>query len=408
MEVGILINQIKYLQKMYLSTVVQTVTDDGQNSQQLCDFLPKKSFFVVESPHIVKKIEFQEANKHSNQITKAGLNKNLDFSSAKVRKKRKRKLPLNQGELDMIKYHEKIKNHLCNAALNVSQHFPIDFKRQDSFFDAGNPTTKHATHNSHCMVLKNLNFFSEGKVCCDGDRLFENSCSFAHFVKTSSNSYLIPKHCKFVCSDITNLNALTNDCKENGKYSCVVLDPPWENKSVKRSKRYDTLSFDEIASLPMQELCKDGCMIIIWVTNKQKIMKWVKETLFKKWGVTFITEWHWVKLTTAGEPVFPWDSLHKKPYETMLLGCYKNNAYLTKCEVVQNLVLCSVPSSIHSHKPPLCEIIKSRVQPLFKESFKCLEMFARNLNSDWTSWGNEVLMMQNIMYFDQVGSIFCM
>lgn len=37
-----------------------------------------------------------------------------------------------------------------------------------------------------------------------------------------------------------------------------------------------------------------------------------------------------------------------------------------------------------------------------KPDVECLELFARNLQPGWTSWGNEVLKFQHIDYFTLV------
>lgn len=58
-------------------------------------------------------------------------------------------------------------------------------------------------------------------------------------------------------------------------------------------------------------------------------------------------------------------------------------------------LLVSVPSTLHSHKPSLSAVLKPYISP----NSQCLEMFARSLQSDWTSWGNEVLKFQHISYF---------
>ncbi|MEQ2217281.1 hypothetical protein XENOCAPTIV_003006 [Xenoophorus captivus] len=59
-------------------------------------------------------------------------------------------------------------------------------------------------------------------------------------------------------------------------------------------------------------------------------------------------------------------------------------------------LIVSVPSALHSQKPLLSEVLKSYIGA----EAKCLELFARNLQPGWTSWGNEVLKFQHISYFN--------
>ena len=61
----------------------------------------------------------------------------------------------------------------------------------------------------------------------------------------------------------------------------------------------------------------------------------------------------------------------------------------------------SVPSAIHSHKPPLDEILSDL--GLLKNRGKRLELFARYLMPNWTSFGNQVLKLQQRQYFIENG-----
>lgn len=40
----------------------------------------------------------------------------------------------------------------------------------------------------------------------------------------------------------------------SGGYHCIVLDPPWENASAKRSARYPTLPSRNLLGLPLRQL----------------------------------------------------------------------------------------------------------------------------------------------------------
>ncbi|XP_026678802.1 uncharacterized protein LOC103508390, partial [Diaphorina citri] len=58
-------------------------------------------------------------------------------------------------------------------------------------------------------------------------------------------------------------------------------------------------------------------------------------------------------------------------------------------------LLVSVPSGVHSHKPPLADVIAPYLPP----RPHCLELFARNLTPRWTSLGNQVLAFQAEQFY---------
>ena len=80
------------------------------------------------------------------------------------------------------------------------------------------------------------------------------------------------------------------------------------------------MSLWQIKSLPVPHLLAPGALVGIWVTNKQKYLRFTKSELFPHWSVELVAEWYWVKVTRRGELVTDLDSPHKKPYEPLLIG----------------------------------------------------------------------------------------
>ena len=145
-------------------------------------------------------------------------------------------------------------------------------------------------------------------------------------IKFSEVHFAIPQNCVFLLSDIAELQTLVNyyiQCNSSRKYDFIVLDPPWENRSAIRSHKYQWLSEHDLLQFPLPELCNDGCLVVVWVTNKIRFVDFVRDILFPSWGVEVVAEWHWIKVTISGELVFDLESLHKKPYELLLLGRYQ-------------------------------------------------------------------------------------
>ncbi|NWV46832.1 METL4 protein, partial [Daphoenositta chrysoptera] len=341
----------------------------------------------------------------------------ISFCCLVILQKRKRKCVFNQGELDALEYHSKVRKliwegtlHLVQEGLksgflhhttaklncrknNVPQHIVCglaELCEMAKQFPAVNESDHQAVH-----VLE------DETSCPEQDLLScvtENSSTSAKIIVLMGQKYLVPPKSSFLLSDISCLQPLLNYKK---KYDVIVIDPPWENKSVKRSNRYSYLSSWQIKQIPVPALAAPNCLVVTWVTNRQKHLRFVKDELYPHWSVKTLAEWHWVKITRAGEFVLPLDSLHKKPYETLVLGRVQGDKKeaLRKPEGVlpipEHQLIVSIPCSLHSHKPPLAAVLAEFIKP----DVECLELFARNLQPGWTSWGNEVLKFQHIDYF---------
>jgi hypothetical protein len=145
-----------------------------------------------------------------------------------------------------------------------------------------------------------------------------------------------------------------------GGYDCIVMDPPWENKSAKRSAHYPTLPSWNLLSIPIKRLlnrvlnspprllvcplhstatmlgtlpstgvslailcslvslehvenshasCAELCgwqergLLALWVTNRERHRRFVKQKLLPAWGLELLAIWFWLKVTDAGELV---------------------------------------------------------------------------------------------------------
>jgi N6-adenosine-specific RNA methylase IME4 len=108
----------------------------------------------------------------------------------------------------------------------------------------------------------------------------------------------------------------------NGKYDLIVIDPPWENRSAIRGKKYAWLPVERMIDISLPRLAAKGAIVAIWVTNKRKFATFIYQTLFPQWDVRYLTEWHWLKVTTGGDLIHEMDSVHKKPYEVVVIGQY--------------------------------------------------------------------------------------
>ncbi|NXH28461.1 METL4 protein, partial [Myiagra hebetior] len=385
----------------------------------------REEFFDISQPHIAGAPE-EQLCQGCPEVRRYGWgffpfisswNHGFLFCCLVILQKHKRKCVFNQGELDALEYHSKVREliwegtlHLVQEGLksgflhhstaklncrknNVPQHIVCGLAELCEMAKQF-PAVNESDHQTLHVLEDETSHPEQDLLSC----VTENSSNCAKIIVLMGQKYLVPPKSSFLLSDISCLQPLLNYKK---KYDVIVIDPPWENKSVKRSNRYSHLSSWQIKQIPVPALAAPNCLVVTWVTNRQKHLRFVKDELYPHWSVKTLAEWHWVKITRAGEFVSPLDSLHKKPYEVLVLGRVQGDVKeaLRKSEGVlpipEHQLIVSIPCSLHSHKPPLAAVLAEFIKP----DVECLELFARNLQPGWTSWGNEVLKFQHIDYF---------
>jgi len=218
--------------------------------------------------------------------------------------------------------------------------------------------------------------------------------------------YLIPPLSTFLLSSITpqttpafTHTALTllperTPSAGPGQFDFVLLDPPWANRSVRRSGKYSTVENHPQYLDPMTALegmlgqhIAPGGLVGCWITNKPAVRA-AALSAFEKWEVELIEEWVWVKVTSRGEPVTELGGVWRKPYEVLLLG-RKGAAVEERVERKLGRRLIVAVPDLHSRKPRLKEL----VEPMMPDArrYRALEVFARNLTAGWWTWGDECL-----------------
>lgn len=224
-----------------------------------------------------------------------------------------------------------------------------------------------------------------------------------------------PPDSKAICGTITD--HLPSFIADPILFDIVLLDPPWPNRSARRASPYHT-SLDIkrlLSSLPLENKLADNGLIAIWITNRAAFRDLVlgkdgEWGLFEKWGVELVEEWVWLKVAANGEPVTAIDGVWRKPYEILLLGRRKTaqaeSEGIRRNEVKRRIIL-AVPE-LHSRKPNLKELLEPMVMSVHQgKQPRCLEIFARNLTADWTSWGDEVLKLQDVSQWSAAASSVC-
>ncbi|KMZ57402.1 Methyltransferase-like protein 2 [Zostera marina] len=220
-------------------------------------------------------------------------------------------------------------------------------------------------------------------------------------VEFSSNQYILPRKSCFFMSDLRWINSLIPVHSDHG-FNLIVIDPPWENASASQKAIYSTLPNRYFLSLPVNQLAHtEGSLVALWVTNREKFRIFVEKELFPAWGVTQITSCYWLKVKTDGSLISEMDLFHHRPYECLLLGYINGkdeyDASTSPLRYPKNgEVIISIPGA-YSRKPPILKFLSDYIPG--KKPPNCIDLFARELQGGWTSWGNEPLRFQDSRYF---------
>ncbi|XP_025412621.1 methyltransferase-like protein 4 isoform X2 [Sipha flava] len=247
------------------------------------------------------------------------------------------------------------------------------------------------SENNSCARQASIEFYEKTKEL---KTLFgQNSNPILH----EENGYMFPPNCKFYCDDVINMKKLGNE-----KYDLILMDPPWTNTYIQRRKKfnrdegYSMMIDKDLAQLPIDDFLNTNGLVCVWCTNSQNHIDSLKSVLFPAWKVKYLACWYWIKVTKSGEFICNFaSSTGKQPYERIIFG-RKIDSDSELINPEENKLIASVPSSVHSHKPPLTELLT----PYLPSSPKCLELFSRYLLPNWTSFGLEALKFQHKFMFE--------
>ena len=170
-------------------------------------------------------------------------------------------------------------------------------------------------------------------------------------------------------------------------YEIIHADPPWgfENWSEKGEDRnpnqhYDTMSWQDIAALPVGELASANCALFLWAVDP--LLDRAIETM-RIWGFRFVTvAFTWAKRTRRDADWHLGTGYYTRANpEICLLGMMGSLPRLDAG--VRQLVV--EPLREHSRKP---DRIADDIIRLFGDRPR-IELFARIQRAGWDAWGNE-------------------
>lgn len=173
------------------------------------------------------------------------------------------------------------------------------------------------------------------------------------------------------------------------KYNVIYADPPWSYNSAggrsSAKQHYDTMTTDDICSLPIDKIKTDDAICFMWATfpNIDQALK-----AMTSWGFEYKTAaFVWVKKNKKSDSLF-WGmgAYTRANAEVCLIGISKQTKAKTvvKRHDVHQIVL--EPIEAHSKKP---DSVREKITDLLGDLPR-IELFARQESNGWDCWGNEV------------------
>ncbi len=175
--------------------------------------------------------------------------------------------------------------------------------------------------------------------------------------------------------------AKTPDLPE-GKFACIVIDPPWPMQKVERTERpnqgkaldYPIMSLEAIQALPVSYMAAEDTHVFLWTTHK-----FLPDALniLDGWGARYVCTFVWHK--PGG---FQPQGLPQYNCEFVLYGRIGNPTF----QDTKDFSTCfNGERHGHSVKPDEFYAMLARVC-----AGPRLDMFARQQREDFEVWGNEV------------------
>jgi N6-adenosine-specific RNA methylase IME4 len=180
-----------------------------------------------------------------------------------------------------------------------------------------------------------------------------------------------------------------------GPFPLIYADPPWKfeiysEKGAERTadQHYPTLDDDELAAFEVQgqlvrEIAHDDAALFLWCTssNLERALK-----LMERWGFEFKSSAVWVKTKEDGTPWSGLGLVFRNAHELLLYGTRGKmpGPQYQPCSVF----MCQ--RGAHSAKPPEIRAAIEKMYPDFDRRTR-LELFSRESNDGWTSYGYEAL-----------------
>lgn len=173
------------------------------------------------------------------------------------------------------------------------------------------------------------------------------------------------------------------------RFGTVLADPPWRFQNStgkvapghKRLNRYDTMSLEEIAKLPVSSICADTAHLYLWCPNA--ILPDGLHVM-QQWGFTYKGNIVWHKLRKDGQSDGRGVGFYfRNVTEILLFGVRGKNAR-TLAPARSQVNYIGTRKREHSRKPDEQYPIIEKCSP-----GPFIELFSRGVRPNWTTWGNQ-------------------
>ena len=179
------------------------------------------------------------------------------------------------------------------------------------------------------------------------------------------------------------------------KFDLILVDPPWKYgidlmpRSRKTENHYDTMSIDEIAHLPIQNVVGKSAILFEWTTSALLHNRGKPDafTLMDEWGFDYRYEFIWAKKKDDRLQIgMGWND--RVVHEILLVG--KKGNYPIPPPTDRLTSIFEAPSTRkHSEKPEKSYQIIERMYPGARK----IEFFARKPRKGWYTVGNQIESM---------------
>ena len=173
------------------------------------------------------------------------------------------------------------------------------------------------------------------------------------------------------------------------QFGTILADPPWRfvNRTGKvapehrRLDRYETLSLEEIAALPVADFSKDPSHCYLWVPNA--LLPWGLQVL-GAWGFQYKTNLIWHKVRKDGGSDGRGVGFYFRNVTEIILFGIRGKSARTLPPGRSQVNYIATRKREHSRKP---DEQYALIEACSWGPY--LELFGRGTRAHWTVWGNQ-------------------